>query len=186
MNLPKPYISWSQLELWERSKNEYVKKYIHGNETFETSHLRLGKKFASELQLEISNDPATQMMIDTIPKLEESEVEFEAMFGKYKLFGKFDSAGVTGFYEYKTGTVPWTQERVNEHGQLDFYAFARMLLGLKNNDVKLVWLPTKNGKITGLMHQFTRRITDENIEAMKKRIEKYVNEVEHYKILKLD
>lgn len=183
--MPREYVSWSAMSCWEQSKTEWIKRYIKNQAMFETGALKLGKKFASEMEFGMSVDATFQFLIDMLPKMEKQEVEIDAMLGKIKLKGKQDSAGETGFREYKTGSVVWDQKRVDEHGQLEFYALCRTLNGLKTDEIWLDWLPTQNGKLTGEIRSFKRIVTNEQMEAMKKRIKNYIKEVKHYKVLNL-
>jgi len=183
--MPREYVSWSAMSCWEQSKTEWIKRYIKNQDTFQTDALRLGKKFAEEMELGLSMDAEFQFLIELLPKMEKQEVEVDVMFGKIKLRAKMDSAGEIGFREYKTGSVPWDQKRVDEHGQLDFYALCRTLQGLRIDEIWLDWLPTRNGKLTGEIRSFKRIVTKKHLEAMKKRIKKYIAEVKHYKVLNL-
>lgn len=183
--MPREYVSWSAMSCWEQSKTEWIKRYIKNQSMFETNALKLGKKFASETELGLSNDPEFQFLIDLLPKMEKQEVELEAMLGKIKLKGKLDSGGERGFMEYKTGSVVWDQKRVDEHGQLEFYALCRKLQGHRNDEIWLHWLPTQNGRLTGEIRSFKRLVTDKQLKEMEKRIKKYIKEVKHYKVLNL-
>lgn len=185
MDFPREYVSWSAMSCWEQSKTEWIKRYIKNQSTFETGALKLGKKFASEMELGMSIDPTFQFLIDLLPKMEKQEEEIEVFLGKIKLKGKQDMAGETGFAEIKTGSVVWDQKRVNEHGQLDFYALCRTLQGQRIDEIWLHWLPTQNGTLTGEIRSFRRIIVKKDLEMMKKRIKNYIKEVKHYKVLNL-
>ena len=64
MDMPREYVSWSAMSCWETSKTEWIKRYIKNQSMFETDALRLGKKFASEMELGLSNDENFQFLIE--------------------------------------------------------------------------------------------------------------------------
>lgn len=187
MELPKDYVSWSQMEAWEHSKAEWIKTYIKKEKKFETNALKNGKKFAQDSELGLSNDPSVQFLLDLAPTMKWSEKEYMVYWPEAKVYllAKLDKSDELGFRDQKTGTVEWNQERVNTHGQLAFYALARQLEGHRNDDVWLDWFPYKNGKPTGEIISFQRNITKDDIKNIKKRIKNYIFEVKHYKVLNL-
>lgn len=187
MDLPKSYISWSQMSQWEQSKSEWINTYIKGKKKFETGALKNGKEFASASELGLHSDPAIQFLLDIAPTMKWSEKEIRVYWpeAKIDLLAKMDKCDELGFRDQKTGTVEWTQERVDKHGQLAFYALARQLDGYKNEDVWLDWFPYKDGKPTGEIKSFRKIITPKDIKDIKKRIKNYMAEIKHYKILDL-
>ena len=187
MDLPRSYISWSQMEKWERSKREWIKTYVNEQKIFETQALKTGKEFASASEFGLSNDPSVQMLLDLAPTMKWSEKEIRAYWEeeKIEILVKMDKCDEFAFRDQKTGSVEWNQERVNEHGQLALYAFARELAGYRNDEAWIDWFPTKDGKFTGEIKSFKRIITKKDIDDIKKRIKKYIAEVRHYKVLNL-
>lgn len=187
MELPRSYVSWSQMSQWEMSKNEWINNYIKGKQKFETGALKNGKEFAEASELGLHSDPAIQFMLDMAPTMKWSEKEIKVYWpeGKIDLLAKMDKCDELGLRERKTGTVLWDQDRANKHGQLAFYALVRQLDGYKNDDVWLDWFPYKDGKPTGEIKSFQVIITKKDIKEMKDRIKRYIFEVKHYKVLNL-
>gem|GEM_PF-5432266 len=82
------------------------------------------------------------------------------------------------FREFKTGKIPWTQERADHHGQLAFYALLlQEKKGVYPEEVYLDWIETradefKNIHPTGEIQTFRVEITPEHIADITQRIRK--------------
>jgi hypothetical protein len=149
---PRPYLSWSQLSLWEKSPYEYAKHYIYGA-TINNPHIELGKKLAEVLEkgwedeedFDIKNLDIELARI-LLPTYPEKEVELKAEVDGVPILGKLDGFDrdrlIIG--EYKTGIQEWTQERVDNHGQLTFYALLVYLnFGKLPSQINLYWIPVR-------------------------------------------
>lgn len=139
--LLRPY-SWSQHSSFDYNPEEWFKRYILGEEMAETPQLKFGKLFAEAVEWGKPMAPLT------VYRLTEHYVE--APLSDFKVNGYLDSYDRLKhdrphLAEYKTGAKAWTQKRVNEHGQLTYYA---MLLWLRDKikpediDMILQWVPT--------------------------------------------
>jgi len=129
INLPHNHLSWSQIELWNRSKSQYIDRYINEVEQYETKELRFGKDFAKEVE---KSDVLT------------TEIKLCHEIEGVKVLGFLDQMKDNSIIEYKTGKEPWTQERVDTHGQLALYT----LLYFEEfqempKKVMLIWNETK-------------------------------------------
>lgn len=203
--LPKEYISWSSLELWEKSPKTWYKKYVLGQKTFETKHLQKGKEFADAVEDDISEDLIIKEMLPYIQKLDVMEMEISAIFENdifpgLKLLGKKDTGtGVEKFREYKTGSKPWTQERANAHGQLAFYALIDKLNGATvMPEIWLDWFEVvqvvhtrqdgstyKTVEFTGHFESFEVKLKAKDIANMEKRILKALKEIAAYEYVEV-
>lgn len=183
--LPKGYLSWSQLSLWETNKQKYIEQYIEGKKGFENKEMKFGKYFAECLEKKSSDDPLTQHLINLLPKRRFEEAEIEVYYEGIKLRGVFDSADTVGFEEYKTGKVPWTMERAKNHGQLDFYGLMFFEKQEVIPEIALHWLPTFQDTtelcFTGEIHSFIVVKNLEHFKAMGERIKKAAEEITNYK-----
>lgn len=186
--LPRPHISWSQIELFERSPHEYYKKYFLDQPVYETKYMTFGKNFMEWVEgIKPAPDFATQMIVNALPKKSVIEQELYVPYGDYFIKGFLDGYEPDDsgdeIDEYKTGTKAWTQARVNAHGQVDLYALGLSLQGRKVKKThKMYWLPTycdDNGaiKLTGEIHEFDKTV---DIEAIKKRVDAFIKGVENY------
>jgi hypothetical protein len=87
--------------------------------------------------------------MEQLPKFEIMDKPVEAVLGKGKtavpLLAKPDTmkADMTAFKEYKTGQEPWTRKKVDESGQITFYATVLFIrTGKIPHDIELVQVQT--------------------------------------------
>ena len=187
MKTNRDYFSWSQYNLWKQSKLEFRKKYLLGIESYPNKFFEKGKELGIYLEKGDAPhwaDPLLQTVGDLVPKLSIMEHKIEVGLGYDKeeypwvkdLLCYIDSGEESGvlFYEYKTGKVPWTQDKVNKHEQLDFYATAYYLKTGNIPKCKLIWVETEEVeeqgqevlRYTGHVEEFTREFTIEEISNM--------------------
>jgi len=149
---PRGYLSWSQINLWEKDPNLYYQVYCEGLDQFRTKYLELGKKLATALENGKSDDgdPMLELMIVLLPSYPSKEFDIKESFEGIPLVGKLDGFNekklVIG--EYKSGKK-WTQKMADNTGQLTMYAL-------------LVWLKYKKLPKDILLH-WAR--TDEDMEG---------------------
>ncbi len=174
----RDYISWSAMNMLERDEEGYIAKYLNGQTGFSNEAMDFGKVVAEALQDEKSADPHIRYIITFLPRFDTPELEITAKYKKRKLLGRPDTimASFKEFREYKTGRTPWSQTKVDSHGQLVFYATIIFLLKKKIPTAYLDWIPTEYGedglKLTGEIKTFKRKpITLTDISQMLKRIE---------------
>jgi len=184
--LPKGYISWSQMNLWETSPQKYIDTYIYGKEYFETKEMRFGKWLAVKIETGQRVEPKVDHLLQMVYKRHYKENEINIDFEGIQLKAGFDSIDKYGFDEYKTGKVPWNAERASKHGQMDFYALCFKLEMGYMPDMALHWLPTVGeGKdyiqLVGEIHTFIVEKTEEQMFAFGERIKKAVDEISNYK-----
>lgn len=167
IRLPRPHLSWSQIDLWNHSRNEYIQRYFYGKESFTNDAMVYGKKFAEALETgETDGDEVMKLATIAIPRYTISEYRLQATLktdgGDIPLLGFIDTAydpPSDGIREYKTGKVPWSQKRVDKHGQLTLYALMIYLNEKKlPRSMHLDWLETeeRDGEIsvTGNIRSF--------------------------------
>jgi hypothetical protein len=172
MITPRPYISWSQLSLFESSPERYKEVYIYDKKIPINRGMAYGKQLADGLEKgELTGNEVMDMTMIQIPKLDEMEKEVRAIItdGKntIELLARMDTAkkDLSAFKEYKTGQGAWTQKKVDEFGQITFYATAIWLKTKKiPQDIELVWIETAmqlEGKIeaTGAIKRFVTKRT---------------------------
>jgi len=157
MNLPKGYLSWSQLNLWETSPQKYIDQYIYGKSQFENKEMRFGKAFAEMLESGGSPDPTLDHIARMLHKRKWQEAELNVELDGIKLKAIFDSSDKTGFDEYKTGKTPWSIQRVEMHGQLDFYALTFKLEFGFIPEIALHWVPEIFAEYVNTTPCFSRR-----------------------------
>lgn len=182
--LPKGYLSWSQMSLWEESPQKYIDYYIDGKERYVTKEMRTGKIFSVMAQKGISNDPKINSVLRRLPKREFAESELFVDFEGIPLFIVFDSADRLGFDEYKTGKTEWTHVRAFNHGQMMFYSLGFYLEVGKLPEAHLHWLPTverdKTLYLTGSINSFQVQYTERKLKNFGRRIHKIAKEITNY------
>lgn len=177
-------LSWSSLSTWEKSKTEFYKRYILKEPIFETKELKFGKWFAQEIEKPISQDETIELIRPLLGNYicHEHKVETSIItpIGVVPIISYLDAYD-PGIGEYKTGKTPWTQKRVDEHGQLDFY---NLVKGVPMKTT-LYWVQTENDtngniRLTGKVQKFDRIITNKDIENMRGRLIKAAVEIHDY------
>jgi hypothetical protein len=177
---PRPYLSWSQISLFERSPEWYAKKYLFAQEENQTDSMRFGKRFAQALELQQkTGDDALDNLVSIFPKYPLREFQIEAQLDgvEVPLYGVLDAFDpeTLRIGEFKSGRL-WTQEMVNESGQLKMYA---LLVWLKfqqlPSEVRLHWAQTqytegRGIEFTGEVQQFEARISLEDLTSFSARV----------------
>jgi len=202
MKTNRDYISWSQYYLWNTSKKQFYKKYGLNEKSLSNKQFQKGKEFShyketGEILPTVKNPDMLMIVSEAVDELEIMEHKLEVMIDKYNLLAYIDSGmdDCSEFFEYKTGKIPWTQDRVNVYEQLDFYALCYYIKS--NQEVipacKLYWIETEeedDGSLvfTGNVEVFERVFTKEEIVLMMSKIISTVKEIDEwqYEELELD
>jgi hypothetical protein len=177
---PRPYLSWSQIQLYERSPELYVRKYIFTDEDAPTEAMRLGKKLAQALELQtITGDDALDNLRSLFPTYPQREFKIEATLEgmEVPLFGIMDGFDEKQLRigEYKSGLL-WDQKMVDESGQLKMYA---LMVYLKYErlpgEVALHWARTRYNEaglleLTGEIKSFRTEVTDRDLFIFSTRV----------------
>lgn len=160
---PREYLSWSQIDLWQKNKAKYIQTYVYG-ETKDYSGYELGKLVSTALEEGKSDIEGIDLLITALPAYPKREFELRAELkdGRevIQLLAKLDGynpfTAIIG--EYKTG-AKWTQKIANASGQLRFYNMLHQLkTGKPARRLFLHWVETvsKDGQIeiTGRIETF--------------------------------
>src|SRR3990167_4964015 len=146
MITPRPYISFSQMVLFERSPELYAEQYLYGKKQRISRNMHYGSLMAEGLDNgEATGDPLLDLMMARLPKYELMDKPLEADLQDKKetirILAKPDSAKAdyTAFLEYKTSTRFWTQKMADDSAQITFYATTIWLAkGFIPQDIELV------------------------------------------------
>ena len=151
IRVPRGYISYSQFEMVNRSEDEYVRKYIHGEAARTSRYMEFGTSFAKVLEGADTNDDIVAMVKEMVPRYKHAEFEIESILKakgrEVKLFGKidtYDDAPTHRFLDYKTGKVKWTQEKANKSEQLLFYNTMIWIQHRVVSESGIVWAETED------------------------------------------
>lgn len=166
------YLSHSQKKLWNKSKEDYILKYVYEKKQFVTKEMKFGTLVADLLENGgLSGDLMLDVALAKMPKFElmDKEQRCEMKIGKsvVPLLVKMDTSKIdfTAFKEYKTGKEGkggWTQKKVDDDEQITFYAtWCYIKTGKIPEDIELVWVKTKDDetdikkiKVTGEVEIF--------------------------------
>jgi|GEM_PF-1359551 len=198
MKTNRDYFSWSQYILWQTSKREFWKRYQLGAPQVSNRFYDKGKELAEYLATGVVPTQCKDDMIDivvlNIPKLDLFEEDLTYEVDGHKILCYTDSSDHLGteFLEYKSGKIPWTQELVNEHDQLLFYALGYWYRNEKQliPNCKLVWvetMQTEDGLMyTGNVEVFDRKFTTKELNAFEKKLVKTIKEIEEFEYSEIE
>ena len=190
MTLPKPYLSWSAVECWRKSKPEYRRRYYENlPQTWNSPEMLFGRDIGQLLE---NNDPS----LSHIPRGTHPEYRILTDILDVPVLCYLDSftPETKTILEYKTSRVGWDQARVDNHGQLLMYASAvRSKLGDYDPNVTLVWLETRQETrdvvvsgftmqvpsiaLTGRVETFTRHIEPVELDTFGKELSDLAHEI---------
>lgn len=153
--LPKPHLSWSQIDLVERDPMGYAESYIHGQPRYESEAMMFGKHFARAMETGKADDDdsaGVKFLVDIgMPRLElvEHRIEVTLAGVPFVLILDTTSEDLRKFREYKTGMAEWNQTRVDTHGQLIIYGMGVYLSKGFMPECHLDWVRTHYDPIHG-------------------------------------
>ena len=186
---PRTHLSWTQLNLWEKSPKQYREVYIEGKKIPISRAIALGKEIADALEKdEDIGEFEKDVVISRLLKYEmrDRSVEMKLKVGKEEvpILIKPDSmkADYSAFREYKTGSEIWTQAKVDKWDQLTFYATGIFIITKKIPAIHLDWAETKineEGKpeLTGEIYSFPTIRRMSHILSMMARMRKVWKEI---------
>lgn len=126
---PRGYLSHTQIDMWLRSPDRYIRQYILGEADIKNNRMDFGSKVAyAEETGEKTDDEMINLLVALLPKYPKHEHEIRVTMatdaGDVDLLGKLDKFHdqTFAFRDTKTGVTPWTQRRADKHRQLDHYA----------------------------------------------------------------
>ena len=154
MITPRPYLSYSQMSLFEHDKKRYRDVYILGIKMPINRGQGLGKEIAEALESgEETGDPDKDFVISQFPKFEMMDRPIEVILATkgvdVPLLAKPDTCrtDLSEFLEYKTGSGPWNKSKVDSSDQMTFYATVIFLKTKKIPKMELIWAPTEKDEI---------------------------------------
>lgn len=147
-NLPRGYLSHSQVVKVEENPEGYVREYLYGEKRGGTVYMDFGSVIAEAL--DGKNDHVGGNLIkDFIPQYPKSEVEIRCILTrkgkKLELMGRLDCFNPRKHAqgERKTGTKPWTQKQADKSLQLKIYALIHYKNTGKIPAQELTWMGTE-------------------------------------------
>jgi hypothetical protein len=185
IQLPKPHLSYSQIQLWKQNKKRYIEIYFKNRKELSLNNqfLEFGKVVADALEkAEDTGDVMTDATSALLPKYEirdkEIFVDMKTPTGYVRLIAKPDTLdpNTGAFREYKTGKADWTQYKADKHFQIPFYATVIYLkYGKIIPNAYLDWMETYEDPIRGI--QPTGKVLHFKVDVSMKRILETMKEV---------
>jgi hypothetical protein len=153
IQLPKEYLSCSQIALWQSDKERYKRIYFDGREEMRVNNagMEYGKIVASALEVgadtgDLLTDTAMGLLIKYDIADKEIRTVLKTLDGEIGVLGRPDTldSKTHAFREYKTGKTKWTQNKAQKHFQLKFYQMLIYLhYGTVLNEAYLDWIETE-------------------------------------------
>lgn len=212
--LPKPYLSYSAMELWLRDRPGYRMRYYLGEPYFSTPYTEFGNLVGGALENREWDHPVLAPVRGKIPQGTHPEHLIEVDIAGVPILGKLDDFTLQNFFidEYKTGirdhkgNAPWDRVKVRKHKQLTLYTLmVKHKYGQWNPEIQLTWMETEWARVctnvqfgagtieecqlglrlTGHVETFKRTIAEWELDRMEKFIRDTAEEIsEDYKLWK--
>lgn len=187
LKLPKEHLSVSQINLWESDPIAYQKKYFIGIPDPPSPFLEFGKQFAKDIEdyaAGVQRDfNFPEGFLDKTLIYSHVEYKLEHDFGDFKMLGFIDnmSKNYKLVVDFKTGTAPWSTQRLQESLQMQTYS---LILWYKFNVIPTsiisYWKTKLRGKTlswTGEHESFMYVFNTEELTATEARIRKAAKEI---------
>lgn len=187
LKLPKEHLSVSQINLWESDPIAYQKKYFIGIPDPPSPFLEFGKQFAKDIEDYASgvqrdfNFP--EGFLDKTLIYPHVEYKLEHDFGDFKMLGFIDnmSKDYELVVDFKTGTAPWSTQRLQESLQMQTYSLILWYqFGVIPTSIISYWKTKLRGKTlswAGEHESFMYVFNTEELTATEARIRKAAKEI---------
>lgn len=152
IQLPKGYLSYSQLTLWLADKEKYKALYFDERNELRTTNSgqAYGKIVADALENgiptgDLLTDSATLLLTKYDTADQEIRCDMKTKDSIVPLLIKPDTldSKTKAFREYKTGKTPWTRKKAQDHIQMKFYAMGiYVAYGVLLKEAYLDWIET--------------------------------------------
>jgi hypothetical protein len=142
MKLPKGYLSYSQIDLWQKDKTAYRKRYYEGLPSTDTIYTIFGRE---------THERIARGEVQGAPIYSTKELKIEVTVSGVPILAYVDSFcdRRKAILEYKTSKNPWTLPMVHKHEQLPLYSMlVQEKFGEVQSKLHLVWLETELGDET--------------------------------------
>ena len=212
--LPKPYLSYSAMDLWGRDKDAYRRRYYLNEPYISTPYTEFGNVVGKALEERDWDHPVLQSVKGKVPQGDHPEHKLEVEINGVPILSYLDdfTMATKAIEEYKTGIrskdgkAPWDRVKVRKHKQLTLYTLmVKEKYGDWNPNIQLTWMETKWSNVaeevnfggsvlqdhymglelTGHVETFTRTIKEWELDRMAKIIRSTAEAIsEDYKLWK--
>lgn len=187
LKLPKEHLSVSQINLWESDPIAYQKKYFIGIPDPPSPFLEFGKQFAKDIEdyaAGVQRDfNFPDGFLDMTLIYPHVEYKLEHDFGDFKMLGYIDnmSKDYELVVDFKTGTAPWSTQRLQESLQMQTYSLILWYqFGVIPTSIISYWKTKLRGKTlswAGDNETFMYVFNTEELTATEARIRKAAKEI---------
>jgi hypothetical protein len=173
--LPKPYLSYSAIDLWLRDPESYRKRYYLKEPYFSTPYTEFGNVVGEALEKREWDHPVLQPVVGKVPQGDHPEHKIEVDINGVPILSFLDDFTMDSkaIEEYKTGIrdkkgrAPWDRVKVRKHKQLTLYTLmVREKYGDWNPDIQLTWMETEWANIAEEVH-FGGSILQDNLVGLR-------------------
>lgn len=187
LKLPKEHLSVSQINLWESDPIAYQKKYFIGIPDPHSPFLEFGKQFAKDIEdyaAGVQRDfNFPEGFLDKTLIYPHVEYKLEHNFGDFKMLGFIDnmSKDYELVVDFKTGTAPWSAQRLKESLQMQTYSLILWYkFGVIPTSIISYWKTKLRGKTlswSGEHESFMYVFNTEELTATEARIRRVAKEI---------
>ena len=167
LQLPKKFLSYSAIQLWNTSKDQFRKRYYENIKFADTKYTLFGKAIEKEIYAGKYPD---------IPCWGGAQHELKTTIEDIPIIGYLDSFNFEDkqFLDYKTSLEPWTLTKVQKLDQLPFYSMlVEKIYGKVHPVCKLIWLETQVVAEKGLLTHSDKMIYTGKHEIFERNIKKW-------------
>ena len=178
-------ISWSSISSFRYDKDKWYRSYVLGIKDPPSKEMEFGSYIGKKLETDSA-------FLPEVPRQSTMEYKLHCPFGDIEIIGYCDSYGELVLREYKTSSNKnrWTQQSVDEHGQITMYLLMLYITqNIKPEDVKVVltYIPVEDTFDNGMqlnksipIGHFETKRTIKDIIMFGVEINKTVKEMENY------
>lgn len=154
--LPKKYLSYSAIDLWQRDKDSYRLRYYLNDPYFSTPYTEFGNVVGEALEHRDWDNPILAPVRGKVPQGTHPEHKIEVEIAGVPILSYLDDFHLQTYAieEYKTGIrdaqgkAPWDRIKVRKHKQLTLYTLmVWRKYGSWNPEIQLTWMETAWGQV---------------------------------------
>ena len=198
----RPYLSYSQISTWKKSKRDYMRQFFFGEDFAGMSdYMDFGSKVGNALESNNFSDfnKTEQEFLKTLPRYDEFEREVNLDMGEFFVKGFIDTNTkentptgelVRKIADYKTGDVDKKESEYasDDYIQLDIYAAAiQQETGVLPEEVSVFLIDRTGNAFKGeplrLGERYvtiTKKVDDKRVKVVMNEVNKIAQEISDY------
>ena len=198
----RPYLSYSQISTWKKSKRDYIRQYFFGEDFSGMSdYMDFGSKVGNALEKNDFSEftKEEQKFLKTIPRYDQFEREINLQMDGYFVKGFIDTNTtentekgelVKKIADYKTGEIEKKELEYasDDYIQLDIYAASiQQETGVLPEEVSVFLIDRTGNAFKGeplrLGERYvtiTKKVDDKRVKAVMNEVNKIAQEISEY------